>query len=304
MSTPANLELRNFKWSDVDAFHHLLNAIGRHGHRDWPSEPGELRATLEFLRVQPEKNIAFAVDGGELVGYAIIEPEANIGRSVIGVGASKPGMAIRNDLIGWATDCAARVAPIAHLSTRDNETEFEKLVEQLSWSKVRTYLKLTSPGDQARELVVPSGFSVRTMLGLDEVPELTEIQNAAFAEHFGYSPNTEEEIKSRLLATDTGLDYVVLVHDSDNRVVAYCWTLINLRDGRKVGRIGMTGVHPSSRGQGLGRTIAEAGYRHLVELGVHSMELDVDSMNTAALRVYEFLGFAKSSQVSWWERDL
>ena len=304
MSTQANLELRNFRWSDVDEFQHLLNAIGRHGHRDWPSEYDELRATLEYPRVQPENNIAFAVDGGELVGYAIVKPEANIGRSVVGVGASIPGMAIRNDLIGWATEQAAQVAPIAHLSTRDNETELEKLVEQLGWSKVRTYLKLVSSADRIREISLPSGFSIRTMLGLDEVSELTEIQNAAFAEHFGYSPNTEEEIESRLLAHDTGLDNVVMIHDSDDRLVAYCWTLINVRDGQKVGRIGMTGVHTSARRKGLGRAIAEAGYNHLIGLQVDSMELDVDSVNAAAIRVYQTLGFAENSRVSWWEREL
>jgi mycothiol synthase len=305
LSTQANLKLRNFNWTDLEAFRQLLIDLGRHGHRDWASNIDDLRAELEYPRLQPKRNIALTLDGNEVRGYAIVEPEKNIGRSVIGIGSRTFGLAARKQLLDWATDLARQEAPIAHLSTRDSESEFEKLVEQLGWKKVRQYLKLNlTHGIKPAAAGVPAGFSIRTMLGLDEIPEITHIQNEAFKEHFGYSPNTEDEIKARLLAPDTGLDHIVMIHDSQEQLVAYCWTLIQDRDGTKVGRIGMTGVLPSARGKGLGRAIAEAGFNHLVQRNVDVMELDVDSVNTAAIRVYSSLGFTTASQVNWWELSL
>lgn len=305
MSTQADLQLRTFKWSDLDALQHLLNDVGRHGHRDWPSTVEELKAELEFPRVQPESNIALAINGDGPIGYAIVEPEANIGRSVIGIGSSRTGLATRNQLLEWAMDRARQEAPVAHLSTRDSEIDLEKLVEQFGWVKVRTYLKLRLSTDLTpARAVIPDGFTLRTMLGLDEVPELTELQNETFKSHFGYSPNTEDEIKARLLTADSSVDDVVLIHDSNERAVAYCWTQSLARDGAKVGRIGMTGVLPAARGLGLGRAIAEAGYNHLLKRDVSALELDVDSVNAPAIRVYSSIGFKPSSEVHWWEHSL
>jgi mycothiol synthase len=305
LTTQTNPQLRTFKWSDLDSLQRLLNDIGRHGHRDWPSNVAELRAELEFPRVQPERNIALAVGGDEATGYAIVEPEQNISRSVIGIGSRTFGLAARNQLLEWATEHARHEASIVHLSTRDNESEFEQLVEQFGWAKVRQYLKLTvTSGIKIAEAAIPAGFSLRTMLGLDEVPELTYLQNEAFNEHFGYSPNTEDEIVARLLAPDTSVDDIVMIHDSHEQLIAYCWTLTQNREGKKIGRIGMAGVLPSARKQGLGRAIAVAGFNHLVKQDVVALELDVDSQNTPAIRVYSGLGFTTASQVNWWELSL
>ena len=305
MSIQANLLIRNFKWSDLDALQLLLNSVGRHGHRDWASNVDQLRGELESPRVKPKRNIAVLEENDELVGYAIVEPEANIGRSVIGIGSSTFGLAIRKRLIDWATNRAKVEAPVAHLSTRDNETELEKLVEQLGWTKVRKYLKLEIASElKLANAVIPNGFTLRTMLGLDEVPEITYLQNTVFNEHFGYSPNTEEEIKAHLISPGSSVDDIVMIHDSYEQLVAYCWTQTHDRGGSTVGRIGMTGVLPSARKKGLGRAIAEAGYNHLVKQNVSSMELDVDLDNAPAIRVYSSIGFAESSQVNWWERTL
>ena len=204
---------------------------------------------------------------------------------------------------------AKQETPIAHLSTRANETEFEKLVEQMGWVKVRRYLKLTTDsGLRQAPADTPEGFTLRTMLGLDEVPELTYLQNTAFKEHFGYSPNTEEEIRAHLLAPDAGVDDVVMIHDSNEQLVAYCWTSRYEGSGDfsgvKFGRIGMTGVFPASRNQGLGRAIAESGFNHLLDRGSSVLELDVDSLNAPAIKIYSSLGFKTTNKVNWWELSL
>jgi mycothiol synthase len=129
-----------------------------------------------------------------------------------------------------------------------------------------------------------------------------------FKEHFGFSPNTEDEIRSRLLAPGASVDDIVMIHDSSEQLVAYCWTAVSERVveevGSKIGRIGMTGVLPAARSQGLGRAIAEAGFNHLLRRDVEAIELDVDSANAPAMRVYSSLGFTTISEVNWWELSL
>jgi len=299
------LHLRNFKWTDIDALSDLLNKAGSHGHRDWPRGADELRALLEYPRVKPKINIVLAISGDDTLGYAIVEPEKNIGRSVVGLATAPDDPSATRKLLDWAVNRAGEEAPLVHLAARDHESALSSSLECQRSTKVRKYLKLVSKSAASpAAAVIPDGFTVRTMLGLDEVPELTYLQNESFKSHFGYSPNTEDEIKASLLASDAGVDDVVMIHDSHEQLVAYCWTVTSDRNGSRIGRIGMTGVLPSARKIGLGRAIAEAGFNNLVSRRVGSIELDVDSDNAPAIRIYTSLGFSKSSELNWWELSL
>ena len=278
LTAPPQLQLRNFEWTDIQGFFSLLRNAGPHGHRDWPETLEGVRAELGYPRVQPEKNVAVAEVAGDNVadisGYAIVEPEQNIGRSVVGIAgtAEYNGDELSGLLLDWAVGRAGECTPLAHLATRDHETELSEYVERTGWSRVRKYLKLESGPRPARAAaVIPDGFTVRTMLSLEELPQLTTLQNEAFNEHFGFSPNTVDEIKALLLGPDASIDDIVFIHDSAQRLVAYCWTQTGERAGTKFGRIGMTGVLPEVRGQGLGRAVAESGFNHLLGEGVDTI---------------------------------
>ena len=299
------MQLRNFKWTDTSALSDLLNKAGSHGHRDWPHQVDELRVLLEYPRVQPKRNVVLVISGDATLGYAIVEPEKNIGRSVIGLANTSDDPSATSKLLDWAVNRAGEEAPLVHLAVQGHESTLSDSLELQRWTKVRKYLKFVSkPVASPDAALLPDGFAVRTMLGLDEVPELTYLQNESFKAHFGYLPNTEDEIKASLLTTGAGVDDVVMIHDPYEQLVAYCWTATSDRDGSSIGRIGMTGVIPSARKIGLGRAIAEAGFNHLVHRQVDSIELDVDSENAAAIRIYSSLGFSKSSELNWWEQSL
>tara|TARA_B100000700_G_C15050502_1_gene860032 strand:+ start:244 stop:1158 length:915 start_codon:yes stop_codon:yes gene_type:complete len=301
LSKHKNLEIRNFKWNDLEAFQRLLNAIGMHGHKNWPANVQNLTVALNFPRVQPERNIALVHDGIDIVAYAIVEPEVNIGRSVIGFGSKSTDIEILKNLVNWGTHVAAKEAPIAHVPTKDNQTQLENFLRQIGATKVRTYLKLLSTNTPKTSALIPNGYKVRTMIGISDIPNLTEIQNAAFTGHFGYSPNTEDEVRYRILSNDFAVENISFIQNSCEQFVAYCWSDVYERKKEKIGRIEMTGVRPEFRRKGLGKTIIEVCCNQLIQKSVKSIELDVDSNNTAAIKVYKSLGFAEVSRISWWE---
>jgi Acetyltransferases len=59
----------------------------------------------------------------------------------------------------------------------------------------------------------------------------------------------------------------------------------------------VVGVAPEWRGTGLGRALVLAGLAHLRRVGLAQAMLYVDASNTAAIRLYESLGFTR------WDTD-
>lgn len=65
-----------------------------------------------------------------------------------------------------------------------------------------------------------------------------------------------------------------------------------------VGEVYVVAVDPSERGHGLGRALTLAGLHHLRARGLDQAMLYVDASNTAAIDLYEGLGFAR------WDTDV
>jgi mycothiol synthase len=116
------------------------------------------------------------------------------------------------------------------------------------------------------------------------------VNNRAFAEHGEQGGWTRDTLALRLAEPWFDPDGF-RIHDIDGAIAAFCWTKIHTEHTPPMGEIYVIAVDPSAHGRGLGRQLTLAGLDAISARGVGLANLYVDAANTAAVRLYEGLGF-------------
>ncbi|MEV4180982.1 mycothiol synthase [Streptosporangium canum] len=81
-----------------------------------------------------------------------------------------------------------------------------------------------------------------------------------------------------------------------DRLIGFHWTKVHGDGGHghePIGEVYVVGVDPAEQGGGLGRSLTLAGLSHLRSRGLAQVMLYVDESNTAAIHLYEKLGFTR-----------
>ncbi|MFF2847168.1 mycothiol synthase [Streptomyces sp. NPDC058001] len=142
--------------------------------------------------------------------------------------------------------------------------------------------------------VLPEGVTVRTFVpGQDDAAWL-EVNALAFAHHPEQGSLTQRDLDDRMgepwfdpagffLAERTGGG------EGDRELVGFHWTKTHAEE--QLGEVYVLGVRPGAQGGGLGKALTTIGLRHLAASALPTVMLYVDADNTAAVAVYERLGF-------------
>jgi mycothiol synthase len=192
--------------------------------------------------------------------------------------------------------------------------------ERVLWQLRRS---LAPPGDNrpaaelpAAELpaaVLPAGVRLRTFtVGADEDAWL-RVNAAAFAHHPEQGRWTRADLADRQAEPWFDPTGFFLAEHADpagragraghadgtghaeaGELIGFHWTKVHDTPGGPLGEVYVVGVRPDAAGGGLGRALTLAGLHHLRERGITQVMLYVDDDNTAAVRMYERLGFTRA----------
>ncbi|GAA1227848.1 mycothiol synthase [Kitasatospora nipponensis] len=144
---------------------------------------------------------------------------------------------------------------------------------------------------------LPAGVTLRTFRpGVDDEAWL-RLNALAFSHHPEQGSWTAQDLADRMAEPWFDPAGFFLAFRGE-RLVGFHWTKVHPAGvaGPALGEVYVVGVDPQEQGSGLGRALTAAGLRHLTgsgpgDRGLGGVLLYVDEGNTAAVRVYERLGF-------------
>jgi mycothiol synthase len=282
-----------------------LAALARRAAGERHTIPQEwLREDLSQPGLSPEANCILVEAQGVPLAYATIHPELRIGRTVLEMcihpDHAHPGL--ERQVVRCGMERSRQLgARVLHVCLPHSQF-WADLLRAEGFSHVRTYWVMRWRRDRTPPVELARRLTLRSLRAGEEA-RLTDVQNAAFGDSWGFCPNTVEEVSYRVGMSRSGHDGVFLLERAGD-IAGYCWTYILGEPDYLVGVIGMVGVVPAYRGQGLSKPLLLKGMEHMGGRGVKYVTLDVDGRNVAAIRLYTSVGFEKARELHWFEATL
>jgi len=297
--------VRSYCGSDLEAVVRMKVEMANRHAGQGRLAAADARSRLGRPGYAPEERLFVAESREGIAGYLDMHHEPAIGRVVMEClvvdGHRQRGIA-RRLFLHALPRARALGAAVAHVVVAESETTGRRVLEKAGFRVVRQQHELQI---DLSDVVGPGadvGCQIRP-LAQGEEGVLCNLQNHCFAGAWGFNPNTPPEVSHALRS---GGDDTVLVAEVDRNTVGYVWTGREPDDSPYAwrGRIGMIGVEPRYRGQGIGRALLLAALSLLQGKGYRSVTLTVDSENRAARALYASTGFREVGSSLWYEKPL
>jgi mycothiol synthase len=256
-----------------------------------------------------EETVLVAEKDGDIVGCLNMVPEMGVKRAVIYCVVHqhyrRHGIAtlLFDKATRWLIDMGVA---LAHVEILKSNAVASSLLSKAEFKPVHQHIHMQQIIDVKPTEIVSPDIVIRH-LAQNEETVLTDLQNLAFAQHWGYNPNTVGEITYHLKQGNGSYQNVILAC-IDNKPVGYCWTTpeprTNLATGKKCGSILMLGVDPDYQNKGIGRAVLIAGMSSLFDRGIEVVEITADSVNEKAISLYKAVGFKQQAVSQCYEKDL
>ncbi|MGQ1839352.1 mycothiol synthase [Kocuria turfanensis] len=257
--------------------------------------------TLVDLRTAPGgrvRTVLARASGGELLGAAVRVHEPDDGAALVEL-VVDPGHRRGGIGAALAAALAGETAGTVRAWAHGGHPAAAALAARHGLVPVRDLHRLLRPLGDAPDLPLPeempAGYRLRAFEPGRDEDEWLRVNAAAFAGHPEQGRMTLEDLRQR--EAEPWFDpagFLLAVRSGEPGTVAgFHWTKVHPGDGERpaLGEVYAVGVAPEHQGTGLGRALTAAGVNHLARQGLGEVMLYVDGDNTAALRLYERLGF-------------
>jgi mycothiol synthase len=309
MSNPTTI-IRNYHSDDFDKLVQLGTEVQERAQAGCLISLVDLIESAGQINHFFKNNLFIAERAGEIIGYADVRPESNIGRVVLRwlVHPNHRRKRIAEKFVEQAISRAKELGIMRlHVNILQNNLMAKQLLTKMGFIFIRRFLELRLELSRTHLQEIKNIVAQYRPLHSGEVERLTRLQNRSFTGSWGYNDNTFEEINYRINLPTCSPEDIILALDSD-KPIGYCWTRINLQKNRapseSMGRIYMLGVDPDYRGRGIGRQLLLRGLSYLRSKGLRVVELTVDRGNKAAYTLYKSVGFKLWTSTLWYEKKL
>ena len=221
-----DIDIRGFEWEDLDLVADLFNRISGAKGTEKELDSQTIRQNLSVPSVSPESNLRLAVKGTDIIGYHLLSPEPLIGRAVV-AGGSLPefrdsGIPRRllNDSVGRARRLGLGAV---HVQTSLDARYDRRRLESEGFVKIKEFWQMRWEGPELPTLRLRPGFHLKSFEPDRDEAMLTELQNTAFGENWGFSPNTVDQITARVRVKISPPEGIIFIMDGEN-AAAYNWT--------------------------------------------------------------------------------
>ncbi|WFE62554.1 mycothiol synthase [Micromonospora sp. WMMD714] len=244
----------------------------------------------------PAAHLTARAADGTLTGYAHLDttdPASGVGVELV----VRPGFRRRGTGRALARGVlAAATGPVRAWAHGDHPSAAALAVD-LGLTRARVLWQFRRPlAEPVPAPRLPAGVTLRSFRPGEDDADWLALNARAFAEHPEQGRWTMDDLRTRL--AEPWFDpagFLLAVDPSDGRLLGFHWTKVHERPGAaRIGEVYVVGVDPAAHGGGLGRALTTAGLAYLRDRrGLDRVMLYVDESNTAAVSLYERLGFAR-----------
>ncbi|MBE1533313.1 mycothiol synthase [Actinomadura algeriensis] len=244
-----------------------------------------------MLALRAGRPALLAVDGDAIVGYARFDPadpsgdEPASGEIVVHPAHRRRGHG-RALLRAMIKEAGGPLRVWAH----GDLPAAAALAAAEGFDRARALFQLRRPAaDPLPAPKIADGVSLRAFRPGEDEDAWLRVNARAFADHPEQGAWTIEDVRDRE-AEDWFDPAGFFLAERAGRLAGFHWTKVHPGG---IGEVYVVGVDPDAQGLGLGRALTLAGLHHLRDLGLDRLMLYVDESNTAAVRLYESLGFTR-----------
>ncbi|MDH6141407.1 MULTISPECIES: mycothiol synthase [Kitasatospora] len=278
---------------DLAAIRTVLEAAAQADGREAVSEAGRLRLRAD----NPRPGIRHLVQThqGAPAGYAQLEEPAEGGAAAtveLTVHPELRGQGLGRELVDAVLATAGQDRGLDFWA-HGGHPAAARLAQRYGAELIRELRQMRRTAPAPEQAPLPEGVTVRAFRPGQDDEAWLRLNALAFAHHPEQGSWTTRDLADRLAEPWFDPNGFFLAFRNE-RLVGFHWTKVHPATATEpeLGEVYVVGVDPAEQGNGLGRALTTVGLRHLaLDRGLDTVLLYVDADNTAAVRVYERVGF-------------
>ncbi|MBU0494828.1 MAG: GNAT family N-acetyltransferase [Chloroflexi bacterium] len=310
--------IRTYQPEDLDALVALINAADAVDQAGFTTTARRLQAHLNRPGRDPARDMFLAELGGQLVGYARLDPRHGEREDVVRCeGVVLPAYRRRGigaELLRRAYQRAGELRGThpAHfdIHARQNMPGINELCASFGMQPMRYFFWMVHPDlSTIAEPTFPPGFRLVDGTAFHDLAARTAAFNEAFARHWEFTAARVEDAEYMARQPTYQPANSLTVLDEVGAVAGFCTVdttpdaVLNL--GGDTGQVSILGVRPAYRGRGLGQALLLSAMHNIRFAGPSRAALGVDGDNvTGAKHLYESVGFREANRSIVYRREV